>query len=143
VIVVLGAHAEKVRLGLSDDAETVFNEQWESGMGSSIAAGFGALWKNLDGAIAMLVDQPLLTPEHLHNLSQGVTEIVASRYNGVDGVPCYFGRSVFPALMALEGNQGAKEIIRNSPHEAIEWDGGSLDIDTAEDYERLLQQNDH
>src|SRR5690242_9533398 len=47
VIVVLGAHADRIRAALSQfDVEIVHNPDWETGMGSSVRAGLRHFQKN-------------------------------------------------------------------------------------------------
>jgi molybdenum cofactor cytidylyltransferase len=38
--------------------------------------------------------------------------MIASRYDGVRGVPAVFPRSAFAALAALRGDQGARTLLR-------------------------------
>ena len=42
-------------------------------------------------------------------------DVVAAHYNDIAGVPALFSVALFPALATLEGDKGAREIIKNSP----------------------------
>ena len=98
VVVVLGAHEEKIRVQLNkEDILVVQNPVWREGMGSSVRAGLRALIEahpETDSAIFLPCDQPLLTAATLRGLiethqSTGMP-IVASDYNGALGSPALF-----------------------------------------------------
>ena len=148
IIAVLGANADSLRgelVGLPVWA--VDNENWEGGMAGSIAAGIQPLSElsHLDGAIVLLADQPLLSPEFLCDLvarfEETLAPIVASEYAGTLGAPALFAESLFPELLALSGAEGAKQIIEKYESQAVSvaFAGGSLDIDTPEDVEELYR----
>jgi molybdenum cofactor cytidylyltransferase len=144
VIVVLGAHREAICEAVEfGRARVVTNDQWEQGMSSSIRCGMKALddlGDEVSGALVMSCDQPRLTVEHLRNLaeaftSRGAPTIAASAYGGIQGVPAVFPQSVFPDMLALTGDKGAKAIIANAPCAviALPFEGGEVDIDFPED----------
>jgi molybdenum cofactor cytidylyltransferase len=152
VVVVVGCDQEAVRQKLQDLAiKITYNAEWEQGMGGSIRCGIDALGPEVKCVIIALCDQPHITSDHLRSLSRRQSEtgapIVASSYDGVKGAPCAFSASLFPRLMELTGDSGARELIREStvPVEVVPFDGGALDIDTPEDVHRLtsaeLEQN--
>jgi molybdenum cofactor cytidylyltransferase len=136
VIVVLGAEHEQVlancRLG---DAVTVIHDKWEEGMGSSIALGVRAC-VGAAGVVVMTCDQPAVTVEHLQALIRGA-EVKASSYAGRKGVPAFFPERYFGELKALSGDVGARDLLRSA--DAVELEGGELDVDTAEDLERAQE----
>jgi molybdenum cofactor cytidylyltransferase len=113
----------------------VVNENAVQGMAWSIRWGIRfAQALNASGAIIMTCDQPGLTAEHLRALSADADAITGSEYAGRVGVPAYFPRFAFDALQALEGDAGARELLRGAksiPQEAL-----ALDIDTEEDFRR-------
>jgi molybdenum cofactor cytidylyltransferase len=67
--------------------------------------------------------------------------IVACAYKGTTGVPVLFDRTLFAELLLLQGQEGAKKILKAHAHEVaiIPFEQGSIDIDTPDDYERLLK----
>jgi molybdenum cofactor cytidylyltransferase len=149
IFVVLGASGSAVaeRVDLSQ-ALTVTNPDWEQGIASSIRAGIGALLQSDPGATAAMLlvcDQPRLTSEHLTALfgayeqaggsQAGESRIVASRYSGIAGIPAIFPASQFASLVALQGDQGARHLLRESksPVMMIDLEGGELDIDSPGD----------
>jgi molybdenum cofactor cytidylyltransferase len=67
--------------------------------------------------------------------------IVASHYAETIGVPALFDLTLFPDLMLLQDDTGAKSLMQQLIHEviAIPFPDGEIDIDTAQDYERFLK----
>lgn len=137
VVVVLGSsHAEILAHVRLRDAVPVINDAWQEGMASSIRLGvqmLEAIAEKSEGVLLMTCDQPAITLEHL-KLLMAEQEMMASRYAGRNGVPAYFPANEFGDLRALQGDAGARELLRNSP--AIELVNGELDVDTEEDLKR-------
>ncbi len=86
----------------------------------------------------MLCDQPLITGEHLRSLADRVLDghrMAASSYAGVLGVPAAFSRDLFPRLMELEGDQGARDLIRGAKDVVhVKFEGAEWDVDEEADY---------
>ncbi|MGE0883944.1 MAG: NTP transferase domain-containing protein [Blastocatellales bacterium] len=149
VVVVLGAHIERLREEISDlPVKVVENHLWAEGLGASIRTGIAAIAagsEQVAGAVMMLCDQPFVTSHTLDCLVSVYKEsqplAVASEYAGSLGVPALFGHKLFAELMALKSAEGAKHILKRNEQnisylpvpEAI-WD-----MDTPADYERLIQ----
>lgn len=143
-LVVLGSDADQLRPHLWGlNVMIMENPLWRSGLSSSIQAALRTLPASADGVMLMLADQPLVTAGVLNRLIDAFAlrthAIVASSYAGTTGVPAIFSRSVFPELMRLSGDEGAKSVIQRGAVEAltIPFPGGELDIDTGEDVLRL------
>jgi molybdenum cofactor cytidylyltransferase len=151
VVVVTGAHAELSRRELDGlDVREVFNPLWETGMASSVRAGVeGLINTDAAAAVLLLCDQPHVTAEVISGLVVAhVTEgkpVVASAYGGSFGVPALFARSLFAELSQLEGAAGAKQVIKRHAAEAhfLPFPGGEVDVDTPEDFSRLLNPTTH
>jgi molybdenum cofactor cytidylyltransferase len=62
--------------------------------------------------------------------------IVACSYGGIVGVPAVFSREMFPALMALQGQEGARKLISAKTEQlaTVPFPNGIIDIDTIEDF---------
>ena len=134
VVVVLGAAAASIRAGCSlGDAVVVVNEDWASGMGSSVGCGVQALGY-VDGCVLMACDMPAVTAAHLRELGAS-GEVTASYYAGRRGVPAYFPADLFGELMQLRGDAGARELLSSA--RAVELAGGEVDVDTVGDLERV------
>lgn len=148
VIVVTGAHAEQSRGELRGlDVREVVNPLWDTGMASSVRAGVGALVEadsETSAVVLMLCDQPHVTPEVVAGLVAAHratrSRVVASQYGGSFGVPALFGRPLFAELARLEGGSGAKQVIKRHASEAhfVPFPGGEIDLDTPDDFARLL-----
>jgi len=145
VIVVVGAEHESVREKLAGAAvRIVLNPDWSEGMGGSIRCGVEALAAQTDCVVIALCDQPRITADLLRGLAlrqfESGSPIVACSYGGVIGVPCAFGSELFPSLLSLTGDSGARDLIRSSPTpvEIVPFGGGNLDVDTGDDYRRLV-----
>jgi CTP:molybdopterin cytidylyltransferase MocA len=104
------------------------NQQWQEGMASSIRAGVNAA-PGADGILLMTCDQPAVTAAHLRTLI-AADRVCASAYSGRRGVPAYFPAALFPDLLRLTGDTGARGLLQDAP--AIELAGGDLDVDTGE-----------
>lgn len=127
----------------------VQNEDWREGLSTSIQAGLDVLEMQTKGVplaavIVMLCDQPLLTPEVLRSMIQQFNAagqpVIATSYAGTRGVPALFSRAVFPALHALQGPAGARDLLRQyADLPAVDFPGGAVDVDTSEQYQQLLK----
>ena len=109
VAVVLGAFTRGGATGGRQPAcTTVVNDEWATGLASSLRAGLTALTEfgPLDAVIVMLCDQPLVTPALLDSLidARRTTrhDVVACEYDDILGVPALFGSALFGALATLE-----------------------------------------
>lgn len=149
VIVVAGAHAAAIRTAIAGrPVEIVQNDAWQTGMGSSIAAGVRRLLEMQEEAAALailLADQPLVEAKHLSAmrelLNTNETNIVAAHYSGTLGVPAFFKSTVFAKLAALSPEAGARQVIRGSGDQvtAFPLPEAAIDVDTPEDYAALMQ----
>jgi molybdenum cofactor cytidylyltransferase len=145
VIVVLGTHAEIYRPLLDGlDVRIVMNTDPGEGMGSSIRVGVAAIAPEAAGVVILLADQPFVTGEIINRLLKAAVAqrrpIVASAYGNTTGPPVYFGREMFPALLALSGDQGARSVIEAHPAESIAVpipDAIAVDVDTIGDLESI------
>ena len=120
-------------------------------MASSIRAGIENLIgaePDVAAAVFLLCDQPHVTADVLLDLiaAHRVTgkPVVASTYGGGFGVPALFDRTLFAELARLEGLSGAKEVIKRHAAEAcfLPFPGGEVDVDTPEDFSRLMAEED-
>ena len=151
LVVVLGANADQLKPVVDNTgADIVYNAGWQEGIASSIRAGLTALTRKEPGigrVIFMACDQPFVSASLLSELiavqDQAGKKIVASRYADTTGIPAIFDKSIFPVLLELQGDTGAKKIIQQYEHEVetIPFPKGEIDIDTQRDYELLQSEN--
>ena len=142
VAVVLGARASLVSAALDGlDVAHVFNAHWREGMAASIRAAVGwARQRAHDALLLVLADQPRLTARHLERIvrAHGRGEpLVASRYEGVLGVPALFASAEFGTLASLSGDVGARELLRSRRVAPVDFRGGAFDVDTPRDVAAL------
>lgn len=125
---------------------TVGNPQWTAGMGTSLAAGIGALGPDAQAALVLLGDSPDVDPGIIAALVAAYQTsgqpIAVPFYGDEPGPPTLFARAVFPDLLSLQGDTGGRLIVRNYPDHVARVDlpAGSRpsDIDTPEDYQAAL-----
>jgi molybdenum cofactor cytidylyltransferase len=134
------------------DVSLVVNADLSSGMSSSLRAAIEAIeaieqlehrsGRRVDGILITLVDQPLVTADHLNAILRAGAEtgLAATTWTTAFGPPAFLFRSFFPLLKDLRGDEGARKILR-SEHarlRLVDFPGAALDVDDAEDYARLL-----
>ncbi|HEX4066811.1 MAG TPA: nucleotidyltransferase family protein [Acidobacteriaceae bacterium] len=143
VVVVLGFEAERMEAELEGmPAEVLVFPEWAEGMGSSLRCGVEAVRRSdppSDAVMVLVCDQPRLSAEHLRALltqhRTSAVPITASVYAGKTGVPAVFAREAFPELQGLQGDRGARNLIRRRADrvQGISWSDGSVDLDVQED----------
>jgi molybdenum cofactor cytidylyltransferase len=151
VVVVTGANEAIIQNELQElDIHFAHNEEWASGMASSIRAGLGKLLflkPALDQVIITVTDQPFVTYEIFQTLIEKgdckKDKIVASMYDTVIGTPVLFSKKHFHSLLRLQGFDGAKKLLTKFAADivTVPFPLGAIDIDTKEDYEQLIAQN--
>lgn len=112
--VVLGAYADEVERELAGlPVKAIYNEHYETGMGSSIAAAARyAEDQGFSGLLLMTCDQIHITRNHLSELIRGACGPVAASYADTVGIPCYFPRQFFAELQNIAPNAGAKLLLQ-------------------------------
>ncbi|MCM4166286.1 hypothetical protein DHD08_01170 [Arenibacter sp. H213] len=149
VFVVLGANADAIKnsVGLKEEA-IILNNDWESGLGSSIAFATRSILtpaEKYDGILVLLADQPLIDTSYLNQLITAFDgtdhSIIATQYTHGNGVPAIFGASHFLELQQLNTDSGARDIIRLHTEKLLNIDpkGKTADVDTYEEYLRLVE----
>lgn len=145
VVVVLGAHAAEVRRALArHPVLMVENAAWAEGMAASVRIGLETLnqfSRRVEGALFAVCDQPAFDAATVRALAAAWPRetggVAAARYGGHLGVPVLFGRGHFPALAALTGEAGARQVLRDLPPDqvrAVDLPALAQDIDTPADW---------
>ena len=145
VVVVTGVEHQALADTLAElPVELAVNPHPEAGQGSSIGVGIAALPAGAEAALIVLGDQPFLPGEIIPALvtARGRTgkAIVAPRYRDGRGNPVLFTRQVFPELLGIAGDQGARSVVERDPDRValVDFDFPMpQDLDTPEDYDRL------
>jgi molybdenum cofactor cytidylyltransferase len=130
VVVVLGAYEDQIRKQCRlQDVLVISNPDWARGMGTSLSRGVRE-FENVPGILVMTCDMPAVTPDHLRMLAASGA-VTASSYSGRTGVPAYFPTDLFPSLLTVTGDGGAKDLLRSAHR--IDLHDGEFDVDTTED----------
>ncbi|MBN1246988.1 MAG: HAD-IIA family hydrolase [Anaerolineae bacterium] len=117
VIVVIGAAAESVAPSLiSRPFRVIHNYRWETGLSSSLNVAVAALPPEVEAALFIPVDQPLITPRLLQRFVEtwqttGASIIVPRTPEGQRGTPVLFSREFFPELATLSGDVGGRALF--------------------------------
>ena len=141
VVVVTGA----APVSLPPGVISVFNPDWATGMGSSLAVGLRAVPGSCAAAVIALVDQPLVGPEAVARLIAafgGGAQVAVAAYDGQPRNPVLIAREHWPEVIALAaGDTGARPFLRAHPELVTQVEcadtGRPDDIDTAADLARL------
>lgn len=148
VFVITGANAEKVSVDLQfQDAAIIYNARWQEGMASGIVAGIEnilSLHKGVEAMIISVCDQPFLSAALFEQLVEkraaSGKRIVACTYAGTTGTPVLFARNHFERLLQLNGEEGAKKLLKLYEEDVatVPFPEGNIDIDSEEDYINLV-----
>jgi CTP:molybdopterin cytidylyltransferase MocA len=145
IVVVLGARADEVRAGVDfGSTEVVVCEDWETGQSASLKTGIAAIAGDARAAVITLGDMPRVTPQVIARFADLAAEHGAHAraravYEGVPGHPVVLGSAYFDAVAEIEGDIGARELLRSIGVFKIECAHlcSAIDIDTPADLERL------
>lgn len=150
IFIILGAHNERIAPTLEhfndQRLSILYNDQWASGMGSSIACVADlAAQLHLNALCILLCDQPSIDSKFIDRMllksQQSNSDIVATKYkSGRYGVPALFHHSYFSNLSNLNADKGAQALLNNpsTKLEGIDAPEPFFDIDTIEDYYRHI-----
>lgn len=100
-----------------------------------------------DGYMFFVADQPFISSNTIDLLfstfEQNPDKIIIPSYNGVNGNPVVFPCALKKELIAITGDSGGKSVINNNLDKVIKVhiqnEYEHIDIDTIEDYEKILK----
>ncbi len=151
VFVITGAYAEAVTAALSpllneagSRLRLLHNPDWQTGQASSIRTAVQALFTlgeiTFGAALFMPTDQPFVPPTLLQQLIgawRTGARVVAPRVDGqVRGAPALFDRSLWPEMLTLQGDIGARPLLQKYRAEIVTLPVPAhflRDIDTPQD----------
>ncbi|UUL82666.1 nucleotidyltransferase family protein [Sphingomonas qomolangmaensis] len=120
--------------------EVVANPRAKDGQGHSLGLCIAAARRvDAKAVLVALADMPRVTAAHIWRLmdgAEGEDAVVASSDGARPMPPALFGRAHFGALLALEGDQGARDLVR-AGHHVIASPEELADVDTPEDLAAL------
>jgi molybdenum cofactor cytidylyltransferase len=145
IIVTLGGiqHAVRGAVPLAG-VDVVAVEDFGTGCSASLRAALTRVDPRAAGIVLMLGDQPGVSAAVVRRLiDEGSGGPVAvCRYTDAVGHPFWFARNVFGQLAALHGDKGVWKLVcsgRHPVHELVVDGPVPLDIDTWDDYRRLVE----
>ncbi|MEO1193195.1 MAG: molybdopterin-binding/glycosyltransferase family 2 protein [Pseudomonadota bacterium] len=142
VILVTGHQREAVEEALEGlDLLSVHNRAYAAGLSTSMKRGLAALPADCDAAVVLLGDMPRIGPAVIDRLIASFNPlegraICLPTYQGKRGNPVLLGRQFFAEAQTIEGDQGARELLREYGDQVAEvpLDDAAvlLDVDTPE-----------
>jgi molybdenum cofactor cytidylyltransferase len=142
VIVVLGAHAVRIREGALRPATFVVNPNYQRGQTTSMQCGLRAVPADTEGVLFTLVDHPTVAPSTLDALLSAPRPLVrVPRCQQRRGHPIWFSRELIAEFLELPENGAARDIVRSHAPQTdfldVEDEGILADIDDPAAYGRL------
>lgn len=151
ICVILGANFETLEKEISDlPVQIIFNQNWRSGMSSSLKIGLEKLLESepeLSAVLVMLCDQPFVSADLLNRLTGNFQTrqslVAACEYSETIGVPAIFSEYLFDEILSLSSKGGAKDLIKKYENLIVKISAPEVafDVDTPEDYENLIGKN--
>ena len=148
IVVVLGHESDRARKMLRDlPLNLVENPHYRDGQMSSVHCGLAALKQATEGVMICLADQPRLEAADINYLIERYLQdctlpVLVPVYEGRRGNPIIFSYAQRAAILAGNRNLGCRRIIEKQPELvwpcAVDSDHFTEDIDTPQDYERLV-----
>lgn len=146
VTVVIGADAQAVATAaraFDPRAVIVHAPDHAEGMGASLRTGIASLPADADGVFVFLGDMPRVPASVLPSMAQALIKgalAVAPTFNGRRGNPVLLDRTLFPQLLALTGDAGARGVLQDLGARLVliesPDDGVLFDVDEPSDLNR-------
>jgi CTP:molybdopterin cytidylyltransferase MocA len=140
---------DDVKRAINGRAELVFNPRADTGMASSLQAGLRAMRPEIEAAMVLLGDQPLVGSRTVATLlrawrREGSRPAVAAA--GPDesnewSPPVILARELWEEIFALKGDAGARQVLQGRPEllDVVPAPGRPDDIDTPDDYAKIVR----
>ncbi|MQR99187.1 nucleotidyltransferase family protein [Gluconobacter aidae] len=145
LVVVTGGAETEVRQALAGfDVVLVRNENWRTGMASSLRCGHQALAGNSLPLLIAGTDQPCLTGRHLHGLLEqnaGGKDVITSYGEDGRGIPVLLSPTTQQRIQDLHGDIGLRQLWKNTQTAPIGVCAPELgfDIDTPEQLDAAIR----
>jgi molybdenum cofactor cytidylyltransferase len=148
IVVVLGHAAGEIaaKVHLPAHAGIVVNPDFELGQSTSLRAGLEAATDDCRAAVVLLGDQPGVRPDAIRAVAEawrrGAGPVVQASYGGRITHPTLLDRSVWAAVRAASGDEGARTVLAQHPDWLATVEVGGTapdDIDTEGDYDRVKE----
>ncbi len=150
VIVVTGHAQDHIRAALAGlPVQFVHNAGHANGLAGSLKVGVAAVPPEATGAVVLLGDMPRVTSTHIERVLAQTTlepdaDAVVPIAQGRRGNPVFLSRRLFSAVDRLEGDAGARHLLRDPRWHvrefALDDPAATLDVDEAGDIARLAAE---
>lgn len=135
------------KISKSKNIKLIHNENFYLGQSASVKEGIKFIGDNYSGAMFLLGDQPFITTSTINSLMENFNnnpdKIIVPTYKGVRGNPVIFSREFFTEIKNIEGDRGARDIIKANNEKVmkvpIKDELENFDIDTKDDYKKALE----
>jgi len=146
IVAVLGYRGDEVLAVIHEmPVQIVFNKNQESEMAESVRIGLRAIAEKSSGVLVCLSDHPLVSVDTLKILMQCFLEtpdkIIIPIYKGKRGHPTLFPRNVIEEIFEagtlrdiIDKNRSRLKFLD------VQDEGIILDMDTKEDYDKVLKK---
>jgi len=151
IVVVTGSGKEEITKVIRRlPVEQCYNDNWKTGMLSSVKCGFRSLPETCRAAIVFLGDQPMIDVKTIEEVAYAYHKtgkgIIMPVYNKKRGHPLLIDTKYSDELEKLNPGEGLRMLAHKFPVDVLEVetdDPATLkDIDTPEDYRNELNQTD-
>ena len=140
LLVTLGGSGDEVRATVDLTGCTIIdNPGFSTGCGSSVSSAVAQV--SGDAFVLLLGDQPGIDPASVRAVAAVPTPLGVCRYDDGLGHPFLFRRPLFDELAALHGDKAVWKVLHSGRHPVTEVPVRGpvpIDVDTRDDYERLL-----
>jgi len=146
IVAVLGYRGDEVLAAIHEmPVQIILNENQESEMAESVRIGLRAIAEKSSGVLVCLSDHPLVSVDTLKSLMQCFREapdkIIIPLYKGKRGHPTLFPRNVIEEIFEagtlrdiIDKNGSRLKFLK------VQDEGVILDMDTKEDYDKVLKK---
>ena len=143
IIVVGGFELDRIRTIVQgfESVECVENPDYEKGMFTSVRVGLAM--SRGERCFVLPADIPLVPEVVYRKLLAVDADIVVPTFKGKNGHPLVLSAGIIPRILREPDESSLRNIIRTIGFDTIEVEAEEilLDIDTPEDYQRILQRS--
>lgn len=152
ILVVTGHRAAEVRAVIEPlDVRCVENPEYRQGMFTSVQAGIRALSGKCRAFFIHPADTPLVRPQTVRRLMTAFRDASATilypTFSGLRGHPTLIDIGLGPGILEWSGGGGLSAFLQHHEAESLELpvadEAVLLDLDTPEDYRRMLARQIH
>ena len=142
--VILGSEAGRIRPLLPDYVHSKVCDNWQEGMGASLAFAARHVKQDVSHLLVVLADQVDITQAQITKLLQysylAPDKIIVANSQHIKGPPVIFPRRFFASLAKLEGDRGARTLLKTHCQQVlcVDLPQAQNDIDTRADLQHWL-----